>query len=102
MHIGLLESEDIYLPYSSLLFFLALGHKRLLEPRPQGMTTAELQKIVKTVVEDLGLILPSPTNSTTTISAMSPDLWPAPFTSVPSSLKELLAYNERHMEAIAK
>lgn len=92
-------SEDVHIPYSNLLSFLALGHKRLLEPRPQSLTTAELEEIVK---EDLALIIRSPTNSTTTISALSPDLWQILFTSMLSSLKELLAYNERHLEAIAK
>jgi len=95
-------SEDVHIPYSNLLSFLAQGHKRLLEPRPQSLTTAELEEIVTTVVEDLALIIRSPTNSTTTISALSPDLLQMLFTSMLSSLKELLTYNERHLEAIAK
>jgi L-rhamnose isomerase len=53
-----------------------------------------MPKLVKTVVEDLALVLPSPTS-------MSPDMWQPLFSSLLTSLKELLTYNERYMAAIA-
>ncbi len=92
LHRALVDQKDLYLPNRHLLPFLALGHKRITESSDGH--SAAMPKLVKTVVEDLALVLPSPTS-------MSPDMWQPLFSSLLTSLKELLTYNERYMAAIA-
>lgn len=64
LHRDLVEQKDLYLPV------LALGHKRITES--EGHIPA-MPKLVKTVKEDLALIIPPFPNSTTSDSTISPE-----------------------------